>query len=93
MIPNFPGFTLTFITERPLPPELKLVLIIEIGCEMNCHNPVENFVKNGQILYFLCRNFEKVATMQFLIENHSDWTQKIFTEVAENLRISKKGVF
>ena len=72
VIPNFPEFTLTIITEMPLPPQLKMVLIIEIGCEMNCHNSVEKIAKNGQILYFQSRNFEMAATKLFYIENHSN---------------------
>ena len=42
---EFFNFAETFFMESPLPPESKMVHIIEIGCVQNCHKAWENWAK------------------------------------------------
>ena len=44
---NVFNFAEILFMERLLPPESKMVLIIEIGCAQNCHKALENWAKIG----------------------------------------------
>ena len=58
------NFAETFFMESPLPPESRMVHIIEIGCAQNCHKAWENWAKIC-LFVALLTNFEKTYVGQF----------------------------
>ena len=60
----FFNFAETFFMESPLPPESRMVHIIEIGCAQNCHKALENWAKIGLFDALGGRIFKKTHIKQ-----------------------------
>ena len=90
---EFFDFAETFFMESPLPPESKMVHIIEISCAQNCRKALENWAKISLFVALGGGILKNTQAKQFETKNYWRWAKWVFTEFTEKRRNVKKLIF